>query len=535
MTVKKMGRRMFLGAAGGGLLAMPWLPSLLVGEAQAQDNSPRCFVSFMTGHGGILPQRFYPPTDRLVQTERVLDWDARWGTFERTVSGGIAKLSDVVTAPEQQLTASLADRMSFLMGVDYSPSYVGHNVAAHMGGYAQNLNTSADKVRRHEYKPTMDQIIGRADGFYGTPVSHPVLCVGGRNNSWYYAIPDEKKGLVVAQPTYNTAESLWQALFQPGGPGDASSSDRPYAVDRALESYQRLVSGSSAPARRLGARDRERLEAHMASLHEVERQLRQAGSCTATPNPAEFPIQEDRNNPVEYWQAASAMIRQAVLCGMTRVVTIQTNGLFLGDISVNDFHQQVPHAAASDNSEENGVSTEIARQHNLMWYQGTFEHVVLPVLQALDVDDGMGHNVLDSSLAMWTSECGSHTHSSIGVPLLTAGSLGGRFETGRFIDYRNMDAMHPRGNTNFSLLEEFWHPGLPYDQLLGSILSAFDVPRSDYDHYLLREAPGASPIIGGFGGYNTGGPGGDWTGAKWIHSEYVRQAADQPMPMFFKG
>ena len=29
MTVKRFGRRMFLGAAGGGLIAMPWLPSIL--------------------------------------------------------------------------------------------------------------------------------------------------------------------------------------------------------------------------------------------------------------------------------------------------------------------------------------------------------------------------------------------------------------------------------------------------------------------------------------------------------------------------
>ncbi len=512
------------------MLAMPWLPSLLVGEARADVNKPRCFISFYTGHGGILPQSFYPSVDRLTQTNRILDWETRQGTFERRVEGDQAIISEVVSGAANQLTAGLASKLGFLMGVDYAPSYVGHNVGAHMGAYAQELNAGAAQARRHEYKPTLDQIMGHSEGFYPETPSHPVLCVGGRQNSWYYAIPETQEGPVISQPTYNTPEALWQALFQPGGPGDPTRVDRPYVVDRAIESYRRLISGSSTPARRLGVDDRSRLEAHMASLHDIERQIRQAGSCQAPPNPTEFPVVIDRANPVEMWEAKAAMIRQAVLCGMTRVITIQTSGTFLGDITVNDFHQEVPHRAASGDDEHNGGSTEEARRRNMQWYQGTFEHVVLPVLAALDTDDGVGNNILDESFALWTQECGCHTHSSIGVPLLTAGSLGGRFQTGQFLDYRNMSIDPPRGPTRFEPLQDFWHPGLAYDQLLGTILQGFQVPTAAYDDYRLRQAAGAPPLIGGYGGYATGGPGGDWTGAKWIHSEQVRQYADQPLP-----
>ena len=102
--------------------------------------------------------------------------------------------------------------------------------------------------------------------------------------------------------------------------------------------------------------------------------------------------------------------------------------------------------------------------------------VMLRVIEKLDVDRSDGDQTyLDNSLVFWGNELGMN-HLNYSVPVLLAGSLGGHFKTGRYIDYIDWNRSVKFSQHNGMVIE-----GVPYNRLLVSILQGFGLEPSDYE------------------------------------------------------
>jgi hypothetical protein len=547
MAITRLNRRMFLTTSAGGVLSIPFLGSLLRAEevcvdAATASNKPRCLVVLRTGHGGIAPNAFYPDVSLLNQQFDVYGRQGRWAQTPYTLSqrGGseYASISQVVSAESSRLTPALADKLSFLMGLDYSPQYVGHNIASHLGGYAQRLSA---QERTDEFRPTVDQLIAHSSATYATDPSLRAVIAGrgASRSSWYHARPLDRSSPIVAQNGYDSPASLWLALFQPGG-SQAIDSERGWVVDHASRSYSELMNGSGLRARRLSSTDRQRLEMHMEGLYAIQDRIQRAQGCGDRP---EYTDNLSTSGvPREEWLLWADLVKTAVSCGLSKVFTMSTHPGSRYSASGSNHHEEVPHRSSTseDSMDYNSGAVNTARQRHFDWYQQTFEHSVLPIIEALNDTEVDGYNMLDESLVVWVSECGVVTHSSVGIPLMTAGGLGGQIQGGRFIDYRDLST-GPSENANLPRdAREFAKTGLPYDQFLGNLLQGFEVPLCEYDVYRLRESfhrPGdelkGPALYGGYGGYVAEGIQSDVYRPDFLHDEQARQGADNPLPMYF--
>lgn len=116
-----------------------------------------------------------------------------------------------------------------------------------------------------------------------------------------------------------------------------------------------------------------------------------------------------------------------------------------------------------------------------------FEYVFLDLMRKLDIEDPYGGNLLDNSLMVWQQESGRFTHDSLSIPAITAGSAGGRWHTGQYIDYRdrtrNLMPGYVTGNepTDPPPEEIEMYGGLFHAQFLGTVLDAMGLPRSEWE------------------------------------------------------
>ena len=62
------------------------------------------------------------------------------------------------------------------------------------------------------------------------------------------------------------------------------------------------------------------------------------------------------------------------------------------------------------------------------------------------------------------------------IPIIPAGSAGGYFQTGKFVDYRNQNIDY--GNTSTTQTD---HPGLIYNRWMGTILQSMGLSPADYE------------------------------------------------------
>ncbi|MEM9191107.1 MAG: hypothetical protein AAGF12_18135 [Myxococcota bacterium] len=537
MTVRMTsGRRMFLQGAAGTCLSIPLLPSILGrGTAQAATECTRVLLSMRTGHGGAWRSEFYPASDMAPQRTALgpLPWQAQHGPLSASMNGGRRALSPVSSAPADRLTDRIIGSMNVMLGLDYA-IYPGHNDGYHLGAYCADLNGYNSD---NSWGPSIDQLLAYSPNFYSQRAERepsipiPVVNVG---RSFGHVRPKDPSSPVRSQDRID-ANRLWRSLFQPGGalPRNADPVTEPQqrisAFNDVHGALSRLRSRASAPGARLSSDDQQRLERHMDGIASLRGHFEAVNAC-AVPEP-----ESDLSLPNE-WAARAGLIRAAVECGLSQIFVLNTpTNDFLPDgirSRYRDLHQDFVHQVEND-------PRPMPDDGRAWWWhqilRDVFEHSVLPMVEALDFDDANGQNVLDSSLVLWTAEAGLRTHSAFSVPVVTFGSVEGRLSTGQFIDYRSDEPSRPSASNPES------RRGLVYDQLLGTILRAFGVDSSEYDHYRSRPAgargdgaiaPEGRPVVGGYGAYSFGQV---EDGSSFYHDENVRAFADEPLPVLFNG
>jgi hypothetical protein len=475
MPKQLVGRRVFLQGAGGFTLALPVLRSLMPRDTWAGDPpfaaNPR-FVAFATEHGGVWEEFMFPASGTLTDTQQYAGHTIRRGAITPTVEGGIATISPVLSGAADILTPELAAKLSVLRGLDH-PFYIGHHRGGHLGNYAENDGNGTDGQMMQAFpRPTIDQVMAWSPSFYPdlSSILERSLIVGDRI-SWGWSSPESGTGTIQEMPPVFSSLELFNRIFVPEE--DDLTSPRPPVVDRVLDHYRALRQSD----RRLSAADRQRIDDHLERLDELQRRLEVVVSCgdvmpATTSSTDEWSSPSFGHDPEaqrRFWQLHNDVVAAAFVCGTSRIAVLRVTDTF-SDFQ-GDWHEPIAHQAH--------VLDGVAQDTLWRAHQRFFEGVLLDLARKLDIDEGDGITMLDNTLVAWTQESGLFTHESVSTPVVTFGSAAGEFQTGQYLDYRNLgnEGMYGwNGSSNQRL-----NPGLCYNQWLGNVLTAMGVPKSEFE------------------------------------------------------
>ncbi len=461
-------RRQSLRAAGGFSFGLPFLPSIVKNVAHGAEprlRGARRFVAIMSEQGGVRGTNLYPP-DRPADTvtEIFPGHAVRSGPLQAELQGSESVLSPLLRAPSSLLSPRLLSRLNVLRGFDI-PFSIAHHTGGHLGNYARNDgNDGEGKQAQATPWPTIDNVLAWSSGFYQNlgGIRQRTVCTGDRGGySWSYSNPAARTGTIQAVGSVQSPKDLFDAVIgdQKPAPGGPPVPTRPLIVDRVRESYLRLKNGD----RRLSNEDRRRLDAHIARLDELERTVRVQSSPVAL-TCGSYP-QASGQGLKETYQLRNSVVAMALLCGASRIATMSVTKPLVS--YPGSWHQDTAHACAQPEAQNRLV----ASNRNL------FDWVFLDLASKLDVEDSPGETVLDNSLVQWTIESGFPTHHSSGLSVITAGSAGGYFKTGLYVDYRRRVA----AAAEWGKPDTYDFTGLTYNRWLATALQAMGLPRQAYE------------------------------------------------------
>ena len=490
--IGKLHRRHFLMGSSGLALAIPTLTSLLPRTARAQAQQQKRLVALATGHGGVFPKNAYPTLASPASAQlyaaagNAPEHRVTYGALPSSVSGSNRVISNMLMAPSTTLTPALLAKMNVMAGFDIT-SYIGHNQAAFIGNYAANDQGAA--IHDILY-PTIDRVVSSSAGFNVSPVKAKSINVANLYASETAPLT-RVQSLDMDLKAVQTTSTLGPLLDLVRTETTTTTRPPQRLVQRVYEHYRGLTTGAFGDAGRMSAGDRERLTRHMDFLNEIEMRMAVHLECGNAPS------YRDSSFAVEQLRMAADLIVLALQCGASNVAVMTSdNEAFRQDNNYTDWHSQVAHDGGGPERSAN----ESLQRTNYRSQQLFFQEVFVRLAAGLDVEESDGRTFLDNSLVYWTQESGRETHINIAMPVVTAGSAGGFFETGRFIDYRNKNSRVDYQGTPLD-------PGVLFNQFLANVLQGMGVAPNSYGAQMRRaQASAAANGMRGYGVYYY-----DWT------------------------
>lgn len=253
---------------------------------------------------------------------------------------------------------------------------------------------------------------------------------------------------------------VFTALFgQPGAPPDAVARQitrRQSILDRTSEDFARLVP-------RVSGRDRERVEAHLDAIREVERRLAFAGQCGT-------PDYVFGQPDAEHWyQTMADLLVTAFRCDATRVATIcfrhaggggsyfpWVPGLRAPEQAVDENDRRQIYGEYEHHELSHNDDRHREKLHGILSWFGTQTSYLFRQLKATPEGEG---TLFDSVIYLQGSDIGEGNHTTYNIPFLMAGSAFGEFATGRYLEYPD---------------------GVSHNRLLIAIMNAFGIPGDEF-------------------------------------------------------
>lgn len=448
-------RRQFLRGAGGAVLALPLLPSLLPrdveAQAVAQMSNERYFVHMTTNHA-LFAESYYGPLLTATPTATMTHGGlaVRSAPLPWTTQGDMTVISDVIRARTTALTPRMRGLINVINGLDFARS-IGHNRGWPLGGT--------------EDMPSIDQTIAASTAFYPTPVLQPVIV---RNE-----VSRSRSGSGVVR-TPESAESntkLFDRLFRTttGTPG--AIPDSVVVVDRVREHANLVLRDPSC-----SADCRSRLTDYLDLLAQAERGL-QTSVASSFQRPTTDTLAFEREAgfygaPARHAQAEQLwndIVVAAFSAGISRLYVCGPVEYTFGPEPNHSWHNIYAHGQ-DDAQIRAGFAAAVQLQ---------FEGALLDIATKLDaVRTADGRTLLDKAIVAKSFEMGSgghpgHHHNRC-IPIVSIGNAGGYFRTGLSVDYRDLTSFAWSSNPR-------WYKGLLYDQWLGMVIRAMGVPSSHFD------------------------------------------------------
>jgi hypothetical protein len=370
---------------------------------------------------------------------------------------------------------SFKSKILVIEGLDHLSNANGHSSAGtiltgSMINTGKNLpqNSSLDQFL------AVDQMLGAS-----TPVTSIALGVGndGTDSGVGLSFGPGGAGLSKIIDPSATFQTLFGQFATSADPAAQAAAAHKKKVGQSVLDFVRGEIGVLRP--KLGSVEQQKLDQHLTSLRDIEKQLQGGMSmCVAPPPPdaTQFPKLKQYNGGEPYFDAITNahidLLAQAIACGITRFGT-----LFMSDLSYAgnplmlpaDNHGGVAHAYSASAIGNNNVpmtgtpSTWVPlAELNRYSYSK-----VARLMQKLDA-----FGALDSTLIYVTSDMGNPAlHSTLNTPTVLAGGAGGKFRMGRRLKMPlNCSSTNPWCQPSDSTFA-----GLTNNHLLVSIAQAFGV------------------------------------------------------------
>lgn len=392
-------RDMLRGA--GACLALPWLEGM---SWAAEATAPKPRLAFAFFPFGV-PM---PPEDHPLRQ--------KYGWFP-TGEG-----ADFQFTEAHREFVPLREKMTYFGGLSHP---LGRRVPGHKAGdvYLTGADISGSGYRQ---SISVDQVAANAVGDQ-TRFSSLVLSTSGGVNRPYrsYTLSYDRDGRPV--PAQNQPKEIFRRLFgTPGGDERKRLANQTSVLDTIMSEAQSLN-------RRLGHRDRKKMDEYLNSVREVEQRVDRAQAWLDVPKPVVDPnsldLNVDPSGPFDYMRTMYELMVLAFQTDSTRVATYQ-----MASEEGSDVAATFP-SAAGINKTSHAVSHARTDYEQWSTYNQFLTEQYAYFLKRLDsIEEADGSSLLDNTMTMLGC-CTSQTHVSRNYPLIFSGGGNLGFEHGHYRKY----------------------------------------------------------------------------------------------------
>jgi hypothetical protein len=305
----------------------------------------------------------------------------------------------------------------------------GRPPGAHDVGPAVIMQGTAPPTLEHPMNqgPSFDTLIADTIGARTRFRSLEVSCTGRATSS------HSKRTGTSTNPSEVSPLALYTRLFGPEFRDPNAAAFKPDPAVMARRSVLSAVAEQTqALMTQLGAADRAHLDQYFTSLRELEQQLdlqlqRPAplAACSIPKRPDATPVGSEVGEVTTNHRLFSKLLAHAVACDQTRVFNLMlTDGLsqlrFAGEANT---HHLFTH--------EDPIDGKLGYQPNVAKFYPAILGMFNTLLGELDAIREGDRTLLDRMLVFNYTDSGyAKNHTTDNIPLLTAGSAGGRMKTG---------------------------------------------------------------------------------------------------------
>lgn len=480
-------RRNFLLQAGGAVLTLPLLPSLLPQALAADGKPPKRFITICHRYGHHI-RDFFPTVQADIKVSE--------NVFYKKLTEIPGVMSPILNAKFDAYRA----KMNILQGLD-SIGGAGHNATIPLTG-ASVLNGESE-TSGPTYGKSIDALMAKSLNVYSTTPRFNAIRI---NNSYFgtsgISWDRDANGNPFSLSYMNGDQAVFNALF--GGntsSGQTQLNRHKLIVDQVKQRYQALKSNV-----RMSTLDRQRLEQHVTTVTEVQKRLISStpGSCTA---PGFTPYVNNKVTRELLWRNQIDCMVSAMACDMSRIGV-----LFVADYKTGLEDQNYAESHGNSHDREN---TDTGRAQALNFSLFKADQVLYLLQRLSSIIEADGSTMLDNTVVLWTAELSSGNHHRAEcLPAVTFGSCGGALNTGYLMDFRLKPLQYLAGRSDFHT-----PIGQSYNRLLITLMRAMGLQASEY----INEGDG-----GGFGEFKK-----SITYLTDQYTRYISQRND-PLPIIFK-
>jgi len=416
---QRTNRRAFLRGIGGVTLGLPFLEGMPERSAWAQDDAP-VFMFFIVAACGVVRNQFFPSSTGALTTASL--------------------------QAESKAVSVLADHAANLLIVD-GINYPGRlSNCGHAQGLVQSLTGAPVDGGGPSSKATgisADMLISQELNPSGVD---PLTLYGG--SKFYVAERISFSGPGNARSAERNPYNVYRSLVGLVGNGGDGMTDpdevegtanelvlRENSVnDLVRDDLEGLLARSD-----LSAADRQRLDAHLTAVREVEKGMDQAGQTICDEAGLDLSAIEalqnaqfQANGMIEDWvKLHSELVAWAFACNANRVATLQwgdgTDGTVY-DVPSNsrkwNFHH-VSHRMQDDVDSGTDATAEAAHAEIDALRMGTYKHTL---------DQFAARGLFDKAAVVWTNHVSDGpSHSFSNIPYVIGGNAGGALKQGEYV------------------------------------------------------------------------------------------------------
>jgi len=261
-------------------------------------------------------------------------------------------------------------------------------------------------------------------------------------------------------PALSSPQQIFDRLF---GKGDGSTRSQQRRLENSSSLLALLLEHSRSLKRRLGTRDRKKLDEYLASVRAVEQRVRQSQKWLSIPkpdiDPGSIDLDVDQKAPREYLRAMYDLLFLAFQTDTTRLATYMIGQVAGATTIANAFPACIGlkgnwHGLAHGAGKQGGAERLGRFDQFLAEQLGYF----LGRLQSTREGDG---TLLDHTIVLYGSS-NSRTHQNRNYPLIVAG--GGKLGL-KHGHYRRFGADVPMSNLFVTMLDRL---GIPVERFSDS-------------------------------------------------------------------